>query len=106
MKSIAGTVIMIFAVMPFLYAQTDIAGEKTAPIVSEENTIRTENNTDGRVWIDAARGWVEVGTNFYPYSTGLNVGIGTMTPAYRLDVSGSMRITGLALVDAILSIVV
>ena len=94
MYSISKNVFLILIATVFLYAPTDIIDEKTNPKSTEESATKLEENKDGRVWLDAARGWVESGTNFYPYSTGLNVGIGTMTPAYRLDITGSMRVTG------------
>ncbi len=71
----------IFATL--LYAPSDDAVKKP-----------NENNEQGRAWLEATRGWIESGTSFYPYSTGINVGIGTTSPLYKLDVAGSIRITG------------
>ncbi|MEO0227037.1 MAG: hypothetical protein ABIL70_03185 [candidate division WOR-3 bacterium] len=57
--------------------------------------IPVESKEGNRAWLEATRGWIESGNNFYPYSTGINVGIGTTTPGpYKLDVAGSIRITG------------
>jgi hypothetical protein len=38
--------------------------------------------------------WVLSGSNLYTSSTAWNVGIGTTTPAYKLDVAGDVRWTG------------
>uniref|UniRef100_A0A7C4TCR1 GLUG domain-containing protein n=1 Tax=candidate division WOR-3 bacterium TaxID=2052148 RepID=A0A7C4TCR1_UNCW3 len=62
----------------------------------EKSSNQEVNGKDGRGWTEASRGWIE-GTNiFYPYSTNITVGVGTTTPStsYKLDVAGSVRITG------------
>jgi len=69
-----------------------------APSALEEGSEKSPSQgvkyNDGRAWLEGQRGWIESGTSFYPYSTSLNVGIGTTTPSYKLDVAGSVRITG------------
>jgi hypothetical protein len=46
----------------------------------------------GSTW-QVVGSWVTSGTNIYNTNTG-NVGIGTAAPAYKLDVTGDLRITG------------
>jgi len=48
-------------------------------------------------WVEGARGWDENGTNLWTAVSPLpsyNVGIGTSTPSYKLDVVGSGRFQG------------
>jgi hypothetical protein len=48
--------------------------------------------------------WVLSGSNLYTSSTAWNVGIGTTTPAYKLDVNGNTRITGNLNVNGVLRV--
>uniref|UniRef100_A0A7C4TB35 Uncharacterized protein n=1 Tax=candidate division WOR-3 bacterium TaxID=2052148 RepID=A0A7C4TB35_UNCW3 len=64
-----------------LYAPTD-------KVVPKDKKIE-----EGRAWKEGQRGWIESGTNLYPWSNDLNVGIGTNTPGYKLDVQGTGRFT-------------
>ena len=48
----------------------------------------------GRAWVEGTRGWSEDGTNLWTAINTYNVGIGTSTPGYRLDVDGNLRLTG------------
>uniref|UniRef100_A0A7C4THK8 Peptidase S74 domain-containing protein n=1 Tax=candidate division WOR-3 bacterium TaxID=2052148 RepID=A0A7C4THK8_UNCW3 len=76
----------IFATLLYAPSSSEEGREKTASQEAKEK--------EGRAWTEASRGWIESGTSFYPYSTGINVGIGTTSPGYKLDVNGSVRITG------------
>ncbi len=55
------------------------------------------------LWVEGQRGWAESGTNLWTAVTPLpnyNVGIGTSTPAYKLDVVGNSRIQGLLYINS------
>ena len=45
-------------------------------------------------WTGGLRGWDENGTDIWTSNLAYQVGIGTAAPAYNLDISGDMRITG------------
>jgi len=52
---------------------------------------------DGTAWIQLKAGgeeWITSGANIYNNNTG-NVGIGTNTPTYKLEVNGKVRSTGI-----------
>jgi len=69
-----------------LYAPTD-------RMVKKDHKIDYE----GRAWVEGLRGWSEDGVNLWTGVSPLplyNVGIGTLSPLYKLDVQGTGRFTG------------
>ncbi|MEO0232777.1 MAG: hypothetical protein ABIL90_02380, partial [candidate division WOR-3 bacterium] len=54
--------------------------------------LKKEGKEGGQIqWVEPTRGWDENGTNLWTAVSPLpsyNVGIGTSTPAYKLDVVG------------------
>ncbi|MEO0267121.1 MAG: hypothetical protein ABIM36_03180 [candidate division WOR-3 bacterium] len=60
--------------------------------------LKKEGKEGGQIqWVEPTRGWDENGTNLWTAVSPLpsyNVGIGTSTPAYKLDVVGNSRIQG------------
>uniref|UniRef100_A0A7V3RII3 Tail fiber domain-containing protein n=1 Tax=candidate division WOR-3 bacterium TaxID=2052148 RepID=A0A7V3RII3_UNCW3 len=69
-----------------LYAPTD-------KVIKKDHKIDYE----GRAWVEGLRGWSEDGVNLWTSVSPLplyNVGIGTLSPLYKLDVQGTGHFTG------------
>ena len=84
-KSVRITIVCLF-IVGLLYAPpNEIENKDKISVTNGE----AQQNVDGRVWLDATKGWVESSDScFYPYTDSIDVGIGNQNPQGKLDVNG------------------
>ena len=83
--------IVLLSITGLIFLAPQKTGKTIKDIKKEKEGIQKQG------WVEGQRGWAEDGTNIWTSVAPLpsyNVGIGTSTPSYKLDVVGNSRIQG------------